>query len=366
MSAATNGRGRSRAAEVEQIAAWLRTFAVEPGQVFELRVLDYPRKRATTAGYYDDLDAMADAAARYSGKGGVYFTLNPVEPALLGRYCNRCEEWAEATTPDNHILRRCWLFIDFDPKRPARVSATDPEKELAHRRAQDSYAWLKAAGWPDAVCCDSGNGWHLLYRIDLPNDDDARQLVERCLKALSFRFSDAAVEVDETTFNAARICKLYGTLAAKGDDMTGKTRTPREARPHRLARVVSVPESLQVVSREQLERLAGQLPGPEPEAQRGGRGFVGRAAGAFDVAAWIGQHNLPVVRDGPWGDGGHRWILNPCPWNAEHTDAAAYVVRFKSGAVAAGCHHNAATRPWWRCPPWPSPRERSATAGRSA
>ena len=39
------------------------------------------------------------AAAHWSGKaGGVYFVLNPVKEALLGRRCNRWESYAEPTT----------------------------------------------------------------------------------------------------------------------------------------------------------------------------------------------------------------------------------------------------------------------------
>src|SRR5207244_3408139 len=80
-----------------------------------------------------------------------------------------------------------------------------------------------------------------LMRINLPNDGDSRKLAERCLKALDLRFSDGVVGVDLTTFNAARICKLYGTLACKGDS------TPE--RPHRVARILEAPEDLVVAPR---------------------------------------------------------------------------------------------------------------------
>jgi hypothetical protein len=42
-------------------------------------------------------------------------------------------------------------------------------------------------------------------------------LVRGILEALAFRFDDDRVKVD-TTSNAARIWKLYGTTARKGDD----------------------------------------------------------------------------------------------------------------------------------------------------
>jgi hypothetical protein len=66
----------------------------------------------------------------------------------------------------------------------------------------------------------------LLYPIDLPNDDAIRQVVKRALEALSLAFSDETVALDTTVASAARIVKLPGTFAAKGDS-TGD-------RPHRF------------------------------------------------------------------------------------------------------------------------------------
>ncbi len=101
-------------------------------------------------------------------------------------------------------------------------------------------------GWPEPILADSGNGAHLLYRIDLPANDDG--LVKRVLEGLAFRFDDAEVRVDTTTHNPARIWKLYGTLAAKGDDT--------DERPHRLARLTYVPEQLVPITQTQLETAA--------------------------------------------------------------------------------------------------------------
>jgi hypothetical protein len=81
---------------------------------------------------------------------------------------------------------------------------------------------------------DSGNGYHLLYRVDLPNDRESLELVRGILEALAFRFDDDRVKVDTTTSNAARIWKLYGTTARKGDDT--------QERPHCVSRLLKVPE----------------------------------------------------------------------------------------------------------------------------
>jgi hypothetical protein len=51
---------------------------------------------------------MAAEALELSKKAkGVYFTLNPVNPALLARICNRVRVVEEGeTTGDNYTLRR--------------------------------------------------------------------------------------------------------------------------------------------------------------------------------------------------------------------------------------------------------------------
>ena len=89
------------------------------------------------------------------------------------------------------------------------------------------------------------NGAHLLYRIDLPNDQEALAFVTHALAELDRRYSDDVVKVDVTSANAARIWKAYGTVARKGDSIPG--------RPHRLSRNSRCP----VISRESLARFGG-------------------------------------------------------------------------------------------------------------
>jgi hypothetical protein len=200
-----------------------------PGSVVELRC---PKtKKGTISGYYDDAAALASRATALSGTvPGVYVTLNPIHPDLLARRVNHTDDRAENTTTDADILSRRWLPFDFDPVRPAGISSTDAEHEAALQRARDAQVWLAQQGWLDAILADSGNGAHLLYRIDLPNDKASQALILRVLQAVAQKFSDSTVKVDTDVSNAARIWKVYGTLACKGDS------TPE--RPHRYARLL--------------------------------------------------------------------------------------------------------------------------------
>jgi hypothetical protein len=209
----------------------------EPGATVELRAF---KGRETVSGYYDDHVLFACDASKLEDRGYcVYVTLNEVDPALLARASNRRRKvYKEPTTSDSDILCRRWLPLDFDPVRPSGVSATDAEKKAARQRALEVREFLRGFGWPEPVVGDSGNGYHMLYRIDLPNDRESLELVKGILEALAFKFSDKAVEVDGTTCNAARIWKLYGTTARKGDDAGD--------RPHRHSRLLKVPEGAAV------------------------------------------------------------------------------------------------------------------------
>lgn len=207
-----------------------------PGQVAELRALDAVtkawRRPHTVSGYFNNWEKLAAAAMNIQARG-VYVTLNPVNPALLARANNRVRDMnsGDPATGDGDIVARRWLPLDCDPVRPSGISATDAEHDLALTRVRAIRDHLRTQGWPEPLLADSGNGGHLLYRVDLPADDAG--LIAGVLAALAFRFTDALVSVDEKNSNPARIWKLYGTVAAKGDH------TPE--RPHRLSRLVEGP-----------------------------------------------------------------------------------------------------------------------------
>ncbi|MBI3467838.1 MAG: hypothetical protein HY000_32920, partial [Planctomycetes bacterium] len=308
-----------------------------PNALVELRVLGADRA-GTVSGYFDPnhRQSLANACAEWSGRGaGVYLSLNPVNADLLARGSNRVKTWAKHTTSDADILRRVRLPIDFDPRRPSGISSTNQEHEAALARAHQCRDWLRDLGWPDPLLGDSGNGSNLVFAVDLPNDPAATELLSRCLQAIAFQFDDDVVAVDLTTYNAARIWRAPGTLNAKGDST--------EERPHRLAGLLEVPTTLATVSCEQLETLAAMLPSEE---QADSRQHVRRTKTDFDLERWIEDHGLPVVAKKTW-QGGRIWLLNPCPWNAEHNNRAAYVGQLANGAIAAGCHHNGCRGKGW-------------------
>lgn len=338
-------------ADPDEIRRAWRIF-VDEGAVIELRALK--TRQNIVSGYYTDPEAFVRDATALSGQAaGVYFTLNPVKKALFARAANRAKGWARATTSDQDVTERRWFGIDFDARREAEISATDEEHAAALEKTRAARAWLSSLGWPASVLADSGNGGHAVYSIRLPNDPETTALLERCLKVLAARFDDEQVQVDQRTFNAARIWKLYGTAACKGDSIPD--------RPHRLACGLIVPDAVIDLTRDQLEALAEMSPEDTPA----GRGHATFSTGGrpFDLEDWIARYAPDVVKHpGAWGSG-ERWEFPVCPWNEAHTNGAAFLIRRVNGAIAAGCLHNGCKGKRWhdlrdaREPGWRERRE---------
>jgi len=306
----------------------------ESGQTIEIRVKT--RDGSVYSGYSHNLDELVPQIESIDSidTTGIYFTLNPVNSALLARRSRIARTRKEdSLTSDTDIVYRRWLPIDLDPVRPAGVSSTNEEKDAAQRKIGLVTAYLTSLGWPAPVVADSGNGYHILYRINLPNNDPSRELVKGCLETLSKMFTDKTVSVDIKNFNAARIWKLYGTRARKGEDTSD--------RPHRRATLISVPDDIVVVGKELLGGLAADAVSVKPAptslatSRRGKKGF--------DLADWLNQYetNLPckVI---PKNKAGHRYFyhLDPCPFcKGAHTDGA-FLGQSNDGVVFAKCHHN--------------------------
>jgi hypothetical protein len=212
---------------------------MQRGDVHEVRIPKTGR-RGTISGYFDNAEALANAVLPLDGTvPAIYITLNPVNPALMARAANRLRERAESTTSDADVIRRRWLLIDCDPVRPAGISSSKQEHGRAITVACGIWDDLRAAGYGDPVVADSGNGAHLLYRLDLPNDLPATERVKRVLAGVAARCSTDDIAVDLTVFNPGRIVKLYGTMACKGDSLL--------ERPHRRSRVLESPQHLETL-----------------------------------------------------------------------------------------------------------------------
>ncbi len=311
----------------------------EPGDVIEIRALDVGRNGehagSTRAGYFNFESERDISVAVRSLEGraeGVYVILNQLNPDLLSRSANRLRVKPKNTTTDADIIQWRWLYIDADACRPAGISATDAEHATALQKVIAVRDFLSERGWPDPILGDSGNGGHLLYRLPPLEIEVAGDLVKRCLKALSTLFSDAHVKVDESTATPARLCKLYGTMACKGDSTV--------ERPHRRSHLIETPERIEYVAVEHLEGLAAQVPKQPPTTVR-----VVKGKSAIDVDLWLATNGLEILKGPESYQDGRRWTFPTCFFNPEHEKPV--LIQYASGVVIYKCLHKSCGENGW-------------------
>ncbi len=311
-----------------------------PGDVIELRALG-KMKNAVQSGYFKDFAKLAEVIKVLDTTGehkGIYLVLNKINPALYARSPDRLSTPREAiaTTSDADIQARRWLPVDFDAIRPAEISSSEEEHQAALQRSKEVREALGAIGWPEPVRSDSGNGAHLVFAINLPNDEKSTELIELVLKALDALFSDNNVKIDTKNYNASRIWKAYGTMTRKGANVPD--------RPWRRSQILEVPGELRPVPEELLASMAWEFKQKE-EAERSQAPVQ---AGAIDLEQWLSSHGIDVVKRKSAHGGGTMYVLEKCPWDSSHIDRSAWAVQFPSGAIAAGCHHNSCSGKGWR------------------
>lgn len=309
-----------------------------PEEVTELRVPKAGRYK-TISGYFDDPVKMVNAVIGLADEPftGIYFTINPVKSDLLARAVNKYVKYADTTTSDKEITALHWLPVDLDAKRPAGISSTNEEHEAAISKAKEIKGWLiEEQGWPAGafVLGDSGNGGHLNVRIDLSNTSDNVALVKSCLDTLDFIFTDGKTEVDTTSQNPARIWKLYGTMVRKGDSTAD--------RPHRLSKLLEVPDTIETVTEDQLKALATLLPKQEQDDKH----KTTTTGKGFDPVAYCQAHNIRVHHTKSY-NGGTLAVLEECVFNSDH-HLSAVIIGWPNGARTYRCRHHSCLEKHWK------------------
>ncbi|NLW80100.1 MAG: DUF3854 domain-containing protein, partial [Desulfovibrionales bacterium] len=233
--------------DIRQTLEW----SFQPGDTFEIRALGSQNKSwiKTASGYFQDAGkatAQVTAHVYEYRPDQVYCTLNAAQPEIYGRAKDRIELNPGKTTKDSEIQRLRSVLIDCDPIRHAGVPSSDTELKAAEELTNQIKTWLEGQGFPPPLVAMSGNGYHLRYAVDLDAQDSV--LVKAFLQALAKRFNTAEVHVDTTVFNPSRICKLYGTMTRKGDDV------PEQQRFNRMSRLIECPER-QEATKEQIQAI---------------------------------------------------------------------------------------------------------------
>ena len=315
----------------DTLRRWWEVF-IGDGSFTEVRILG----RVQYSGYFKSLDNLIAAIEPYSNMDDeqLYFVLNTIDDSCYGRQqSERIIKAPKITTNDNDIVHRDWVMCDFDPVRKSGVNSSDEEFELAQERAREVFRFLREKGFSEPVICKSGNGLHLQYRIDEPVTDEVTEAIKGFFKYMSMKFSDDKVDFDEKNFNAARLCKLYGTMAKKGANI--------QDRPWRMSEIIYVPKEIKPTPIEKFKELAALVPKDEPKSMPNRNQFGQLGMQQFDLERWLNSFNIKYRTKKSGGS--TLYELYECPWIDQHSDrknwdSALFVDQY--GKITFNCTHS--------------------------
>ena len=306
------------------IRQWFDLFK-DNNELVEIRILD-PATRKTYSGYFTDVENILREVSRFS-RCNCYFTLNVINPACYSREQHDVISMhPKATTSDSDIIGRKWCLIDIDCEKPSDTNSTDEEKELAKEVVNNVYKFLRDEGFAKPIVCDSANGYHLLFRQAMKASDENTEIMKKFLQVLDMYFSTDRVKIDCSTFNASRICKLYGTSSRKGSNTAD--------RPQRESFIHKVPEEILVTPNEYFAKVASYLPTP-PKKDR----YNNYGRDTFDLDDFIREHNIKVSKtiETPSYT---KYVLEECPFNSSHRAPDSAIFKMRDGGYGFKCFHN--------------------------
>lgn len=297
----------------------------------EIRIL---AGKKNFSGYFTDVETLLSQIRMSENLGGIYATINPVLDSCYGRVQHdKLMQFAKAQTSDGDIAKRAYILVDLDPERPSDTNATDEQKNKAYSVAWEVFKFLSSQGFEKPIMADSANGYHLYYRVDLPNDEESTTLVKDFLSAVDMMCSTDEVKVDTSVFNASRIVKLIGTQSRKGSNT--------KAQPQRMSFFINIPDEVKVTDVAYIRKVAAMLPKAEPPSSRNGYNSE-----RFDIEGFISKHGIKVARRGKFKEG-EKLILEECPFDPNHKAPDSAIFVMNDGAIGFRCLHNSCSHFSW-------------------
>src|SRR5271157_4630176 len=290
-------------------------------------LVEYRAKMAHDQGfrglYFTDLQRLSEVVAMLDGSGKAsvsYVCINPLKGRLIRErnlLVNPTDEQVNQivagppgkTARDEDIAQYRWMFVDVDTIRVPELRetdkkefdrlqhecSTDAEKARAKVVAHKVRAYLTEKGWPQPIICDSGNGFHLLFRTNLENTPFNVNQIADCLKALKQEFAaEVDADIDASVYNPARLTRAYGSTTRKGTD------TPE--RPYRPNRIFDLKQPVGVVTLDNICSLAVSSPGYSKHSD----GDMPELDESFEPQDWINhfekQGAFAIEGDKTWQD----------------------------------------------------------------
>lgn len=330
--------------EVEEIKKTLDVFRTDNGLI-ELRIFSTINKSEIYSGIFDNDNSLIEEINKFDKEYyNTYFVFNELKDAVNGLpQLNKMVRGAK-TIADRDIKYRRWLLFDFDPIREGDVhdiASTDEEFEKSKETARKARRFLLSQGVKQPVVCFSGNGTHLLVRLDdVPCNEETDNVCKNVLKYIAMQFTDEYVDCDIKVFNRARLTKFYSSMSRKG----GNTKD----RPHRQSKIVVIPPTIEKTPFSVLKRLsddflATQVTDCPPAAEKWHTG----PKTPFNVDDFLAKNGIEVLKESRAYDGGRKIVLKQCPFDPSHgKDSAIFVA--PNGAITFTCFHAGCSGKDWR------------------
>ena len=131
---------------------------------------------------YDDKEILLKDLAKYDGKYNIYLTLNQIRTELDIGDLNRPPKGRKSIS-DKEIEKYLFILIDLDPERKSKTSSTNDEHNAAKEMLEDIKKYLISMGLDGFITASSGNGYHILLRVDIDNNVDNIKTVKEFLKS---------------------------------------------------------------------------------------------------------------------------------------------------------------------------------------
>lgn len=303
-------------------------------RLFEIRII--PARGKPISGYFKSADIAVEALKKQNLKDtNVYIVLNAIDEGCYDRDQKDNFIMSASSTSDNDIIAREWVLVDLDPKRPKGISSTQEQINKALEKSGKIHNFLLEQGLPRPVIGFSGNGYHLLYKLKMQNNEENKELIKQFLSALDELFTDDEVAVDIVNFNAARVCKLYGTVAQKG--------VSSEERPHRLSKLIKVPDDIKPLESAYIKKICNIV---KPQEKTKPNKYNNYTTSNFDIEEWMNKYGLRYTTYS-YGTG-TKYCLDHCPFDEGHTKKDAAIFKRSNGAIAFKCLHNSCADKTWQ------------------
>lgn len=288
------------------------------------------------SGYFKSFDNLCKQLEPYTEMDDeqIYFVMNEISSDCYARpQCERFVKSPKATTKDDEIVSRRWILCDFDPVRLPNISSSPEQFELAHKKAQDVYRYLKDdCEFEDMVVAISGSGWHLLIPVNIPCNEETDKIVKDFYAYMGNKFTDDKVEYDVKVYNRSRITKLYSVIAKKGANLPSN--------PWRQSKIVYIPKDLKPTPIEKINELADLAPKEEPK-QAPNRPNRQYNNAPFDLRTWLSEHGI-VYKEEKQGNS-TKFVLQHCPWEDAHSSKKEWesaLFQNADGQITFACFHS--------------------------